>query len=84
LAELDEALLDLLRPLVREVVREEVERAQLGWRWVPASRAAELLGISENAVRRRVARGQLPGSTVDRRVYVDMESLDRQLGGRLR
>lgn len=77
---IDQALIELLRPLVHEIVREEVERARLEWRWQPAARAAELLGISEEAVRRRVARGQLPGKTVERRVYVNMEELDRRLG----
>jgi len=76
---LDDDLIELLRPLVREIVREEVERARFAWRWQPAYRAAELLGISEDAVRRRVRRGQLPGRTVERRVYVDMEALDHQL-----
>jgi len=80
---IDQALLDLLRPLVRQLVREEVKRAKLEWRWVPVARAAELLGISEAAARRRVLRGQLPGKRVEGRVYVDMERLDRQIGGRL-
>lgn len=80
---IDQALLELLRPLVREIVREEVKRAKLEWRWQPVARAAELLGISERAARTRVLRGQLPGKRVEGRVYVDMEKLDRQIGGRL-
>lgn len=77
---LDEALIELLRPLVKQLVHDEVERARMEWRWQPAARVAELLGISEDAVRHRVRKGQLPGKTVDRRVYVDMQELDRQLG----
>lgn len=82
-AVIDQALLDLLRPLVREIVRQEVKRAKLEWRWQPVARAAELLGITEHAARQRVLRGQLPGRKVEGRVYVDMESLDRMISGRL-
>lgn len=80
---IEEHLIELLRPLIREAVREEVKRAKLQWRWQPVARAAELLGISERAARTRVLRGQLPGRRVEGRVYVDMEQLDRQIEGRL-
>lgn len=83
MSELQAALVDLLRPLVREIVREEVKRAKLEWRWQPVGRAAELLGISEQAARRRVLRGQLPGRRVEGRVYVDMEKLDREIAATL-
>lgn len=76
---IDDALLELLRPLVRQLVKEEVERAKLQWRWQPVSRAAELLGISEHAARQRVQRGQLPGKRVEGRVYIDMADLDAQI-----
>lgn len=76
----DEALLELLRPLVRELVAKEVKRAKLEWRWQPVARVAELLDISEEAVRKRVQRGQIPGRRVEGRVYVDMVELDAQIG----
>jgi hypothetical protein len=76
---IDDALVELLRPLVRQLVKEEVKRAKLEWRWQPVARAAELLGITEEAARRRVLRGQLPGRRVEGRVYVDMAELDRQI-----
>lgn len=76
---LEASLHDSLRPLVRQLVREEVKRTKLEWRWQPVARAAELLGISEGAARRRVTRGQLPGKRVEGRVYVDMEKLDQQI-----
>jgi len=82
--QVEQALLELLRPLVRQEVRREVERAKLQWRWQPVARAAELLGISEHAVRQRVLRGQLVGKKEHGRVYVDMEALDNRIEGRLR
>jgi hypothetical protein len=77
---IDEALLELLRPLVLELVQEEVKRAKLGMRWVPVKKAAELLGISEPALRQRVKAGSVPGKNVEGRVYVDMLALDEQIG----
>lgn len=77
---IDEALLDLLRPLVHELVREEVARAKMQMRWVPLKRAAEQLGISEAALRQRVKAGSVPGKNVEGRVYVDMLGLDEQIG----
>jgi hypothetical protein len=76
---LDEALLELLRPLVRDLVREEVERAKLGLRWVPVKKAAEQLGLSEAALRQRVKAGTVPGKNVEGRVYVDMLEHDRRI-----
>jgi len=76
---IDQALIELLRPLVRQLVREEVERAKLQWRWLPVKRAAEQYGITEAAMRQRVKSGSAPGKTVDGRVYVDMLSLDQRI-----
>jgi hypothetical protein len=78
--EIDEALIELLRPLVRDLVREEVERAKLGLRWVPVKKAAEQLGISEAALRQRVKAGSVPGKNVEGRVYVDMLEHDHRIG----
>jgi hypothetical protein len=77
---IDEALLELLRPLVREIVRDEVNRAKLGLRWVPVKKAAEEFGISEAAMRQRVKSGAVPGKKVDGRVYVDMLAHDERIG----
>jgi len=62
---LEEAVREVLRPLVREEVERAVERAKLEQRFLPAAQAAERLGISVGAVRRRVKRGQLPGQNVE-------------------
>ena len=75
----DEALLALLTPVVRRLVREELRHAQAEQRWLPAAEAAERLGLSSEAVRRRVLRGQLPGKTLNRKVFVDMAETERLL-----
>jgi hypothetical protein len=76
---IEDALIETLRPLVRALVQEEVERAKLQWRWWPVERVAELLGITPKAVRHRVLRGQMPGKNVNGRVFVDMLEYDRQI-----
>lgn len=78
---IDEALVELLRPLVREVVREEVGREErYRWRWASVRQAAEILDMSEEAVRMRVKRDQLPSVLLDGRRYVDLVEVDRQMG----
>lgn len=74
------ALLDTLLPSLRRVVREEVARAGLEWRWRTPKQAGELLGISEEAVRQRVLRGQLPAAKLEGRIYVDVHALDALIG----
>jgi hypothetical protein len=70
------ALAQALQPLVEALIRDEVRRAGLEWRWATAERAGELLGISAAAVRQRVLRGQLPARRLDGRVYLDVRELD--------
>jgi hypothetical protein len=60
-ADLVAALVAVLAPLVRRVVREEVERAGMQWRWRNVKQVAEILGISESAVWARCNRGQEDG-----------------------
>lgn len=70
------ALGDVLEPLVRRLVREEVRRAGHEWRWRTPAQAGELLGISAAAVRQRVVRGQLPARRLEGRLYLDVNDLD--------
>jgi hypothetical protein len=70
------AILDALLPSLRRMVRDEVVRAEVEWRWRTAEQAGELLGVSGAAVRQRVRRGQLPGHRFDGRVYLDVRDLD--------
>jgi hypothetical protein len=60
---------------VRRLVREEVRRADLTWRWRTPAEAGELLGISAAAVRQRVVRGQLPARRLEGRLYLDINDL---------
>lgn len=76
---LEDELRQILEPLVRELVRDEVERAKLRWRWQSVRQAAETLDLSVDAVHQRVSRGKLPHRKLDGRVYIDMDALDRQL-----
>jgi excisionase family DNA binding protein len=77
-----ESLADVLRPLVREVVREELdgfmnERLQERKRWLTLTEAADRLGCSPDAVRMRVRRGRLEHRYQGRRLYVSAEAVDR-------
>lgn len=76
---IDEALTDLLKPMVRRMVAEEVERAGFRWGWKTPSEAARLLGISPNAVRKRAHDGRIPAKVEDGRIYIDMVAYDEQL-----
>ena len=75
-----EALVAVIAPRMRQVVREEVARAGLEWRWRSAKEAGALLGISEAAVRQRVLRGQLPAAKLKGRIYLDVHDLDAAIG----
>jgi len=76
---LDQALTETLKPLVKQMVEEEVERSGFRWSWMSPSQAGELLGISASAVRKRVREGRLPARIEDGRIYVDMRAYDQQL-----
>jgi hypothetical protein len=78
-SDLNESIGEALEPLLRRLVREEVERAKLQWRWRSVRQAAELLDLTEKAIQLRCWRGQLPCRKLDGRLYVDMLELDRQI-----
>jgi excisionase family DNA binding protein len=73
---IDEALLELLRPLVREIVRDEVRRDRDQWRWASVEQAAERLDLSKQAIYMRVHRKQLPARRLDGKLYIDMRAVD--------
>lgn len=79
MSELDAALVETLRPMVARLVREEVQKAGLAWRWQSVRQAAKTLDTSEASIRKRAQRGQLPTRKLNGRLYVDMETLDRQM-----
>ena len=71
---------EVLRPLVVDVVREEmtelVERSRERKPWLTLAEAAERLGCSPDAVRMRVKRGRLRARRQGRRVYVSAPDVD--------
>lgn len=73
---IDEALLDLLRPLVREIVRDELRRQRDEWRWASVEQAAERLDLTKPAIYMRVHRKQLPARRLDGKLYIDMRAVD--------
>lgn len=78
--DLVEALAQAIAPRIHQIVRKEVLRAELVWRWRTPEQAGELLGISAAAVRQRVLRGQLPAAKYEGRIYLDVHDLDAQIG----
>ena len=83
MARLEEALIEAILPTLRGLVVDEVERQQVAQRWLPVSEAARRYDMSENTIRRRVARGTMPGVKVEGRVFVDAVAWERELEERL-
>jgi hypothetical protein len=75
-----DGLAEALEPLVHRIVREEVRRKELEWRWRTPVQAGEMLGISAAAVRQRVARGQLVAKRLEGRLYLNVNDLDHAIG----
>jgi excisionase family DNA binding protein len=79
--EFEHGFRELLRPLVADAVRDEVDHAIADRlhppkRWLTLAEAAERLGCSPDAVRMRVRRGRLEHRYQGRRVYVSADSVD--------
>lgn len=73
-------LLDALRPTIVEIVREEVERARLDWRWRTPEQLGDLLGVTAAAIRERCRRSQLPALKDETGHWlIDLEEYDRRL-----
>jgi excisionase family DNA binding protein len=81
-ADLVESVVDALRPLIADVVREEIdglveERLGERKRWLTLGEAAERLGCSADAVRMRARRGRIGHRYQGRRFYVSADDVDR-------
>jgi excisionase family DNA binding protein len=78
-----DALTEAFRPLVVEVVEQELDRRldQLDRhttpRWLTLEQAAPRLGCSRDAVRMRARRGRLEHRYQGRRLYVSADAVDR-------
>jgi excisionase family DNA binding protein len=58
--------------------------AKLTARWLSVSAAADHLGVSERAVRRRIERGTIAYTRFGTRILVDRRALDVELDNRIR
>jgi excisionase family DNA binding protein len=76
-------LLEVLQPLVAELVEQELDRRLDDYmrdsspRWLTLEQAAERLGCSPDAVRMRARRGRLEHRYQGRRLYVSADAVDR-------
>jgi excisionase family DNA binding protein len=80
--DLEDGFREVLRPLVVEVVRGELnelaaERLRERKPWLTLAEAAERLGCSPDAVRMRARRGRLEHRYQGRRLYVSADAVDR-------
>lgn len=73
---IEEALIEILRPALRELIAEELEKP---WPWRTPEQVAVLLDISPEAVRARLRRQQIPGHYHHGRWFVDLREFDEQL-----
>jgi hypothetical protein len=81
--------LDFLSPQARQEIENLIEakveeilrRRRPERRWAGVREAAQLLGISERALRGRISRGRVPVRHHGRSVLVDLVALDEKLDG---
>jgi excisionase family DNA binding protein len=73
------AALEELRSFVRDEIDAALRASRDGRRWMTVAECARYLGISETAVRRRIARGRIPTKRQGRSVLIDRQALDREL-----
>lgn len=84
---LAEELAAVLRPLVRELVEQELERRLAALQppdWVTLGEAAVVYRTSADTLRKRAQRGRLPGAVRDEgRWLLDRRVLDASLAGKI-
>jgi excisionase family DNA binding protein len=77
-------MLELLGTFVGERVEEVLARRDHERRWQTPEEVAADLGISADAIRKRIARGSIRYSRIGRRLLVDRRALDAELERELR
>jgi excisionase family DNA binding protein len=77
-------LLELLGAFVGECVEVAIARREADRRWLSVSAAADHLGVTEKAVRRRIERGTVAYTRFGTRILIDRRALDVELGNRIR
>jgi excisionase family DNA binding protein len=73
-------LLELLETYVAELVEAIVADRETGRPWLTVGEAAEYLGSTPAAIRKRIHRGAIPYVRHGRSLMVDRRALDVQLG----
>jgi excisionase family DNA binding protein len=76
--------LELLDAHIDARVQSALAAREAERRWLTVAGTAEYLGVSQKAVRHRIANGTLPYTRNGRRVMVDRRALDAQLAARVR
>jgi excisionase family DNA binding protein len=76
--------LELLAAFVRRRVEDALARRDTERRWLSVAAAADYLGLSEKAIRRRIERGSITYTRHGSRILVDRRALDRELARQLR
>ena len=84
-----EALAEALRPLVVELVEQELDRrlaeqddpARSGSPWLSIAEAADYLRVSERKLARLIESGRVRSSTIGRRRLLHRDDLDRAATG---
>jgi excisionase family DNA binding protein len=61
------------------VVERALDVRERERRWLDTAAAAEYLGVTPGAIRKMVARGQLPYTRLNERLLIDRRKLDRLL-----
>jgi excisionase family DNA binding protein len=73
------ALLELLQPELRRLMREEIRNINiddLAPRWLTVRQAAERIGIGPSAVRERIRQGSIPARKWEGRLYIEASAID--------
>jgi excisionase family DNA binding protein len=76
-------MLEALRPLVQELLQEELDRLPAGEPepspWLGVRAAAAYLGVSEGSIRQMIRRGTIPSHKVEGRRLLRRDELDAAL-----
>jgi excisionase family DNA binding protein len=76
--------LELLADFVRGEVERTLSDRDHERRWLSVAGAADYLGLSEKAIRRRIERGTIAYTRHGTRILIDRRALDEELAGRMR
>jgi excisionase family DNA binding protein len=76
--------LELLAGFIRDQVDRALNDRDHERRWLSVADAADYLGMSEKAIRRRIDRGAIVYTRQGTRILIDRRTLDEELSRQLR